>query len=203
MGTGWRGGMQGHDNHDSVLWASFDISAASNFFSLLDSCCFVVQGYAGPLPQAYMAKQLALAKRVVQRMREYGMTPVYPAFAGFVPAALADLYPEATLTPASNWCQFPTGYCCPYMLDPCDHLFAKIGSTYIRYHVLGALLHPLRYPCTCNAIAMTLQLPACRRFELQAPSAVAAYSCSVRQGPSSYNVGVLVGCIVELWLTHA
>lgn len=107
-----------------------------------------------------MEKQLALAQRVVQRMREYGMNPVYPAFAGFVPAALAGLHPEAALTPASNWCRFPAGYCCPYMLDPSDPLFAKIGSTYIRYNellivtrcpykVMQAFLHSMRFPVIC------------------------------------------------------
>lgn len=90
-----------------------------------------IQGYAGPLPAAYMDKQLQLAKKVVNRMRELGMTPVYPAFAGFVPAALKQLYPEASVTPASNWCHFPAGYCCPMMLDPADPLYARIGAAYI------------------------------------------------------------------------
>jgi hypothetical protein len=92
----------------------------------------VLQGYGGPLPESYMAKQLSLAQRVVQRMREFGMTPVYPAFAGFVPRALAELHPEAALTPASNWCHFPASYCCPLLLDPADPLFAAIGAAYIR-----------------------------------------------------------------------
>ena len=90
-----------------------------------------IQGYAGPLPASYMDHQLQLAKRVVQRMRQLGMTPVYPAFAGFVPAALKQLYPEASTTPASNWCHFPAGYCCPLMLDPADPLYARIGAAYI------------------------------------------------------------------------
>jgi alpha-N-acetylglucosaminidase len=90
-----------------------------------------IQGYAGPLPAAYMDKQLALAKRVVARMRQLGMTPVYPAFAGFVPAALKQLFPEASVTPASNWCHFPAGYCCPLMLDPADPLYSRIGAAYI------------------------------------------------------------------------
>lgn len=90
-----------------------------------------IQGYAGPLPAAYMHKQLVLAKKVVARMRQLGMTPVYPAFAGFVPAALKQLHPEASVTPSSNWCHFPDGYCCPLMLDPSDPLYSKIGAAYI------------------------------------------------------------------------
>lgn len=90
-----------------------------------------IQGYAGPLPPAYRSKQLSLAKRVVSRMRQLGMTPVYPAFAGFVPSALKELHPQASVTPASNWCHFPPGYCCPLMLDPADPLYARIGAAYI------------------------------------------------------------------------
>jgi alpha-N-acetylglucosaminidase len=104
----------------------------------LGALCFVlqgrmgnIQGYAGPLPAAYMDRQLALAKKVVGRMRALGMTPVYPAFAGFVPAALKQLHPEASVTPASNWCHFPAGYCCPLMLDPADPLYRRIGAAYI------------------------------------------------------------------------
>jgi alpha-N-acetylglucosaminidase len=79
-----------------------------------------------------MDKQLQLARRVVGRMRELGMTPVYPAFAGFVPRALAALYPDAAVTPASNWCHFSDAYACPYLLAADDLLFAQIGAAYIR-----------------------------------------------------------------------
>jgi alpha-N-acetylglucosaminidase len=90
-----------------------------------------IQGWAGPLPQAYMDSQLALAHRVVGRMRALGMTPVFPAFAGYIPAALQRLHPEASAAPASTWCHFPPGYCCPLLLDPADPLFGHIGGAYI------------------------------------------------------------------------
>jgi hypothetical protein len=35
-----------------------------------------------------------LQRRILARMRSFGMTPVLPAFAGFVPAALAAKHPE-------------------------------------------------------------------------------------------------------------
>jgi alpha-N-acetylglucosaminidase len=82
-----------------------------------------IQGYGGPLPPEYMAAQLDTAKAVVARMRAYGMTPVYPAFAGFVPRALKDHFPGASVTPSTNWCHFPEGYCCPYLLDAGDPLY--------------------------------------------------------------------------------
>jgi hypothetical protein len=38
--------------------------------------------WGGPLPEEYVAKQLALGRRVVGRMRELGIAPVLPGFAG-------------------------------------------------------------------------------------------------------------------------
>ncbi len=60
-----------------------------------------LQGYAGPLPLQYMQRQAELQKRIVQRMRHFGMTPVFPAFAGFVPAALAKKFPQVRDVAAS------------------------------------------------------------------------------------------------------
>ncbi|KAF8069596.1 hypothetical protein HT031_001713 [Scenedesmus sp. PABB004] len=90
-----------------------------------------IQAHGGSLPAAYMEKQLALARRVVSRMRELGMTPVYPAFAGFVPRAFSEARPGAAVAPASCWCRFPPGLSCPLLLDPADPLFAELGAAYI------------------------------------------------------------------------
>ena len=69
----------------------------------------------------------ALQKRIVARMRAFGMTPVLPAFAGFVPSALVRRFPTAAYSRASRWGGFPDQYCCPYMLDPLDPLFQVRG----------------------------------------------------------------------------
>lgn len=91
-----------------------------------------IQGYGGPLPLAYMEKQAELQKKIVERMRSFGMTPVFPAFAGFVPRALATKMPEARVSTISNWCHFPDQYCCPCLLDATDPLFKELGSMFIR-----------------------------------------------------------------------
>ena len=39
----------------------------------------------------------ALQRRILARMRSFGMTPVLPAFAGFVPAALAAQRPDLNI----------------------------------------------------------------------------------------------------------
>ncbi|KAK5721335.1 hypothetical protein LTR17_014624 [Elasticomyces elasticus] len=48
-----------------------------------------IQGsWNGSLPMSWVNSQFALQKQIVARMVELGMTPVLPAFTGFVPAAI-------------------------------------------------------------------------------------------------------------------
>ena len=66
------------------------------------------------------------------RMRSLGMTPVLPAFAGFVPAALAAKVPHASISRLPNWGHLPDQYCCVHLLDPMDPLFAEIGTAFVQ-----------------------------------------------------------------------
>lgn len=45
-----------------------------------------MHGWGGPLPARWYSQQVDLQHRILQRMRDFGMTPVLPAFAGHVPA---------------------------------------------------------------------------------------------------------------------
>ncbi|CAL5229140.1 g12413 [Coccomyxa viridis] len=91
-----------------------------------------LRGYAGPLPQSYIDDQAVLQRRILARMRSFGMTPVFPAFAGFVPAALAAQRPELNIVRSENWCNFPDQYCCVHLLDPLEPVFQDIGSAFIK-----------------------------------------------------------------------
>lgn len=73
-----------------------------------------------------------LQRKIVERMRAFGMTPVFPAFAGFVPEALAQKRPEARIMRSANWCNFPKQFCCVPLLNPLDPLFQEIGSAFIQ-----------------------------------------------------------------------
>ncbi len=73
-----------------------------------------------------------LQRKIVRRMRELGMTPVFPAFAGFVPEALARERPAARISRSDNWCSFPARYCCVHLLDPLEPLFQEIGSAFVK-----------------------------------------------------------------------
>jgi alpha-N-acetylglucosaminidase len=53
-----------------------------------------INHFAGPLPQHFMEEKRILQRQVLNRMRELGMKPVAPAFAGFVPQGFKRLHPE-------------------------------------------------------------------------------------------------------------
>lgn len=46
-----------------------------------------IRGWGGPLPQSWHRRSLVLQKQILARMRELGIIPVLPAFAGHVPRA--------------------------------------------------------------------------------------------------------------------
>lgn len=90
-----------------------------------------VDGWGGPLPQRWIDGQETLQKHILERERSLGMTPVLPAFAGHVPAALKDLFPDADIMPMSPWGGFEDRYRSSF-LSPTDPLFAKIQSLFLR-----------------------------------------------------------------------
>ena len=47
-----------------------------------------INGWGGPLPPSWHIYQINLQHRILMRMREFGMIPVLPAFAGHVPKSL-------------------------------------------------------------------------------------------------------------------
>jgi alpha-N-acetylglucosaminidase len=88
-----------------------------------------VNGWGGPLPAGFLDKQLALNKRIVARMRELGMKPIAPAFAGFVPPALHRVRSDAAIIPLAPWCGFAKRYN-TYLLDPTSPLYPDIGRRF-------------------------------------------------------------------------
>jgi alpha-N-acetylglucosaminidase len=56
-----------------------------------------VAKHDGPLPRSWHRDQLALQHKILARMRELGMEPIYQGFAGFVPKGLKRLHPDVKL----------------------------------------------------------------------------------------------------------
>nr|AIG56008.1 secreted protein [Achlya hypogyna] len=86
----------------------------------------------GPLPQAFIDDQFNLQLQILGRMREFGMLPALPGFAGHVPEEIHALYPRAKVSRSPNWGSFPDQFCCVYMLDPTDPLYAAIGEAFVE-----------------------------------------------------------------------
>ena len=57
-----------------------------------------LRGWGGPLPQAWIDDHEVLQRQILTAMRAIGMTPVLPAFGGWVPVALMKLYPKANIS---------------------------------------------------------------------------------------------------------
>jgi alpha-N-acetylglucosaminidase len=89
-----------------------------------------VERFAGPLPRSWVSAHAELGRRVLERQRALGMTPVVPAFAGNVPGSLA---PDRVSS--REWMGFDT-----HFLDPSDPLYRQVGAEIVRaqHELLGA-----------------------------------------------------------------
>ena len=103
-----------------------------------------IQGsWGGDLPFKWVDDQLELQKKIVQRMVELGMTPVLPAFTGFLPRVATSLFPNATIINGSNWNNFGLRYSNTTFLEPTDPLYKQLQKRFIELQkeVYGDVSH--------------------------------------------------------------
>ncbi|MDB5155856.1 MAG: alpha-N-acetylglucosaminidase [Mucilaginibacter sp.] len=86
-----------------------------------------LDAWGGPLPQNWMDTHKILQKKILERERSFGMTPVLSSFTGHVPPSFKDKYPGAKVK-KTNW---GAGFPDVYILDPDDPMFETIGKKYI------------------------------------------------------------------------
>lgn len=84
--------------------------------------------WGGELPLQWIDQQFELQQKILSRMLELGMTPILPAFTGFVPRALVDVYPNATVVNGSQWEDFPIEFTNTTFLEPSDPLFSELQN---------------------------------------------------------------------------
>ncbi|KAF2019260.1 glycoside hydrolase family 89 protein [Aaosphaeria arxii CBS 175.79] len=88
-----------------------------------------IQGsWGGELPLAWIDSQFELQKKILKRMIELGMTPILPAFTGFVPRAIHDKFPDANVVNGSRWEGFDSRYTNTTFLEPSDPMFADLQA---------------------------------------------------------------------------
>lgn len=88
--------------------------------------------WQGPLPQGWIDAQAKLQKKILKRERALNMTPVLPAFAGHIPAELAEGKTEKVDTfRVSYWGGFANEYRCTF-LSPMDPLYSDIQREFME-----------------------------------------------------------------------
>jgi alpha-N-acetylglucosaminidase len=88
-----------------------------------------IDGLGGPLPQRWIDTHVDLERRIVERERALGMTPVLQGFTGHVPESITTLFPDAKIHRTGDW---SAGFSGTWFLDPTDPLFARIGRRFIQ-----------------------------------------------------------------------
>lgn len=128
--------MEGQEHVWRALWREFGLSEAelADYFS---GPAFTpwhrmgnIEGYKAPLPAAWIDKKKDLQVKILGRMRSLGMTPILPAFGGYVPKAFAQKNPKARIYRMRPW----EGFHETYWLDPADPLFAEIAGRFLALY---------------------------------------------------------------------
>lgn len=87
-----------------------------------------MSGFDAPLSPREYARRVALAQKIVARLRQLGMTPVFPGWFGTVPPGFAAKHPGANVVPQGMW----VGFTRPDWLDPRDPLYARVAADFYR-----------------------------------------------------------------------
>ncbi len=97
-----------------------------------------LEGWGGPNPDSYYQRDEELQRKIVARMREYGMEPVLPGYSGMLPHD-ADTQLGLNIADPGKW----LGYTRPAFLQPSDSAFNHIADIY--YDELTRLYGSTRY----------------------------------------------------------
>jgi len=82
--------------------------------------------WGGPQPESWYTQQQALARKIFQRMKDFGMQPVIPGYVGMVPkdfltqaeASEITSWKSSDIVNGGNWCSFVR----PYFVNNTDRL---------------------------------------------------------------------------------
>lgn len=86
-----------------------------------------LEGWGGPNPDSWYTQQETLQKKILKRMREYGIEPVFPGYSGMVPHD-ANKKLGLNVTEPALW----NGFTRPAFLLPTDSRFNEIASLYYK-----------------------------------------------------------------------
>ena len=86
-----------------------------------------LEGRGGPVTDGWVEQQSKLQKKILKRMRSFGMRPALPGFVGIVPTTLAKKKKGTHVLPQGGWAG---GHTRPHVLHPDDPLFAKMATAW-------------------------------------------------------------------------
>ncbi|WP_200308508.1 alpha-N-acetylglucosaminidase [Streptomyces adelaidensis] len=87
-----------------------------------------MSAFPSPVSRQLLQARASLGRRIAGRVRELGMTPVFPGYFGTVPAGFAERVPGARTVPQGDWMGFPR----PDWLDPRTDEFARVAAAFYR-----------------------------------------------------------------------
>lgn len=97
-----------------------------------------LEGWGGPVSDEWLERQLELERRILDRMRAFGMKPVLAGYSGMVPHDARETLGLDVADPGL-W----LGYTRPAFLQPSDKDFSRVAEVY--YDELRRLYGPVDY----------------------------------------------------------
>ncbi len=92
-----------------------------------------IENIGGPMPDEWFDRQVVLQNKILERMRSYGMKPIFQAFYGMVPTDFKNHFPNAQIIDQGKWFSFNR----PSILSPLDNDFKRFaGIWYDEYTAL-------------------------------------------------------------------
>lgn len=88
-----------------------------------------IHSLGGGESKSLLERRAALGRKVIDRMRELGITPIVPGFSGMVPPGFADRNPGAHVIPQGTWNGAPR----PDWLDTSSDLYQRVAADYYRH----------------------------------------------------------------------
>ena len=86
-----------------------------------------LDGYDGPLPHKWIDEHVQLEKKILERERSMGMTPVLQGFTGHVPRAVEEVNPSIKLAELKWFDASPT-----YFIEPANPYFKEVGKIFLE-----------------------------------------------------------------------
>ncbi len=88
-----------------------------------------MSAFGGPMSTAQFARRTELARKIVARLRELGMTAVMPGYFGTVPTGFAERNAGVHVVPQGEW----VGFTRPDWLDPRDPAYGRVAAAFYRH----------------------------------------------------------------------